>query len=114
VRKDYTVSLNLQTSGPDPDPLFDAFYGCGSTLNWDGYCSPELDRMIEQQSRESDAERRRKQAWEIERKLAEDARRPIIFYASAASCRQPAVKGLPLMVNSIFNSYRFEDIWLDR
>jgi peptide/nickel transport system substrate-binding protein len=114
VRKGYTVSLNLQTSGPDPDPIFDLFYGCGSTLNWDGYCSPELDRMIEQQSREDDAERRRKQAWEIERKLAEDAGRPIIFYANAASCRQPAVKGLTLMVNSIFNSYRFEDIWLDR
>jgi peptide/nickel transport system substrate-binding protein len=29
------------------------------------------------------------------------------------SCWQPTVKGLTLMVNSVFNSYRFEDIWLD-
>ena len=36
-----------------------------------------------------------------------------IFYASAASCWQPAVKGLTLMVNSVFNSFRYEDIWLD-
>jgi peptide/nickel transport system substrate-binding protein len=33
-RKDYTVSLNLQTSGGiDPDGVFDLFYGCGSSLN---------------------------------------------------------------------------------
>ena len=53
-RKDYTVSLNLQTSGPDPDPIIDLFYGCGSSLNWDGYCNAEVDKMIEQQSREAD------------------------------------------------------------
>ena len=57
-RKDFTVGLNLQTSGPDPDPLFDIFYGCGSSLNWDGYCNPEVDRLIEQVSIEADHERR--------------------------------------------------------
>ena len=86
------MSLNLQTSGGiDPDGVFDLFYGCGSSLNWDGYCNPEVDRMSEQQSREKDDEQRRKQSWEIERKLAEDASRPMIFYASSASCWQPAV-----------------------
>ena len=59
-------------------------------------------------------QQRRLQVRAVERKLAEDAGRPIIFYASAASCWQPAVKGLTLMVNSVFRSYRFEDIWLDR
>ena len=38
----------------------------------------------------------------------------MIFYVSSASCWQPAVKGLTPMVNTIFSSYRFEDIWLDR
>ena len=42
---DYTVNLNLQISGPDPDPIFDIFYGCGSSLNWDGYCNPEVDEI---------------------------------------------------------------------
>ncbi len=113
-RKDFTVSLNLQTSGPDPDPIFDIFYGCGSSLNWDSYCNPEVDRMIEQQSREADEHQRRKQVWALERKLAQDAERPIIFYPSAASCWHPTVKGFTLMVNSVFNSYRYEDIWLDK
>jgi peptide/nickel transport system substrate-binding protein len=30
------------------------------------------------------------------------------------TCWQPQLKGLILMVNSIFNGNRFEDIWLDR
>ena len=70
--------------------------------------------MIEQQSREADEQQRRRQVWALERKLAEDAGRPIIFYASGATCWQPAVKGLTLMVNSVFNSYRYEDIWLEK
>jgi peptide/nickel transport system substrate-binding protein len=113
-RKDFTVGLNLQTSGPDPDPLFDIFYGCGSSLNWDGYCNPEVDRLIEQVSIEADRERRKQLAWAIERKLAEDYARPIIFYSRGATCWQPYVKGLTLMVNSIYAGNRREDIWLDK
>ena len=52
--------------------------------------------------------------WEIERKLAEDNVRPVIFFARSAWCFQPRVKGMTLMVNSIYNGSRFEDVWLDR
>ena len=113
-RKDFTVALNLQTSGPDPDPTVDLFYGCGSSLNWDGYCNPDIDRLIEQQSREGDPERRKQLLWTIEHKLAEDNARPIIFYSPGGTCLQPRVKGLTIMVNSIFNSWRMEDVWLDK
>src|SRR5258708_32405201 len=33
LRKDYTVGLNGSQSGPDPDPILDLFYGCGSSQN---------------------------------------------------------------------------------
>jgi peptide/nickel transport system substrate-binding protein len=52
--------------------------------------------------------------WEIERKLAEDGARPIIFYARAGTCWQPYVKGFTIMVNSIYNGWRMEDAWLDK
>jgi peptide/nickel transport system substrate-binding protein len=113
-RKDFTVGLNLQTSGPDPDPTLDIFFGCGSSLNWDGYCNPEVDRLIEQVSVEADQGRRKQLAWTIERKLAEDVARPIIFYSRGGTCWQPYVKGLTLMVNSIYAGNRREDIWLDK
>jgi peptide/nickel transport system substrate-binding protein len=114
MRKDFTVGLNIQTSGPDPDQVFDFFYGCGSNLNWDGYCNPEISKLIEQQSSEANQERRKQLAWTIERRLAEDVARPIIYYNRAGTCWQPYVKGMTLMVNSIFNGNRREDVWLDK
>jgi len=51
--------------------------------------------------------------WEIERKLVEDDARPILFYYDVATCRQPYLKNLTLMANSIYNGWRFEDVWLD-
>jgi peptide/nickel transport system substrate-binding protein len=114
LRRDFTVALNLQTSGPDPDPTLKLFYGCGSSLNWDGYCNPEVDKMIEAQSREGHPDRRKQILWAIERKLAEDNARPIIFYNRNGTCEQPYVKGLTIMVNSIFAGWRMEDVWLDK
>lgn len=89
-RKDFTVALNLQISGPDPDPTLklELFYGCGSTLNWDGYCNPEVDKMIEAQSRERDPDRRRQISWAIERKLAADNAR----LSSSTTATAPAGK----------------------
>jgi peptide/nickel transport system substrate-binding protein len=115
TRKDYKVGLNIsENSVDDPDQQFYENYVCGAERNYSGYCSPEVDRLIDRQSAESDVEKRKKLVWEIERRLAQDGARPIIFYPRAATCRQPAVKGLPIMVNSIFNGSRFEDLWLDR
>ena len=51
---------------------------------------------------------------EIERKIADAAIRPVLFYPVGASCMQPYVKGLTIMVNSIYNGWRMEDVWLDR
>jgi peptide/nickel transport system substrate-binding protein len=114
IRKDFTVALNLQTSGPDPDPILKLFYGCGSSLNWDGYCNAEVDQLIDRQSTESDPARRKQLIWEIEGKLAADNVRPILFYARGATCRQPWVKGYMQMANSLFNGWRMEDVWLDK
>ena len=113
-RRDFTVGLNMQTSGPDPDPHLDSFYRCGAALNWDGYCNPEVDKLIEQQSAEGDEDRRKQLVWAIERKLGEEVARPIIFYPQGATCMHPHVKGVTTMVNSFFTGYRYEDVWLDK
>jgi peptide/nickel transport system substrate-binding protein len=52
--------------------------------------------------------------WDIEQRLVRDASRPIIFYTRAATCWRSRVKGLTMVVNSVFNGFRFEDVWLDR
>jgi peptide/nickel transport system substrate-binding protein len=114
MRKDYIVGLNLAGSGPDPDQNLYLLYGCGGDLHYNGYCSPEIDRLIEEQSIEADEARRKQLVWVIEKKLAEDGARPIIFYNRQGTCLQPYVKGRTIMVNSIFNGNRREDIWRDK
>src|SRR5215472_5103698 len=114
LRKDYAIALNLQTSGPDPDPILKVFYGCAASLNWDGYCNAKIDELIDRQSMEGDPEKRKQLLFDIERNLAEDIARPIIFYSKGGTCRQPYVKGLTIMINGIFYGWRMEDVCLDR
>jgi peptide/nickel transport system substrate-binding protein len=115
IRKDYSIGLNLTgKSVDDPDQNFYENYVCGAEANYDGYCNHKIDQLIDEQSSESDQEKRRGMVWEIERKLADDGARPIIFYPRAATCWHPYVKGVNVMVNSIYNGWRFEDVWLDR
>jgi peptide/nickel transport system substrate-binding protein len=114
MRKDYKVGLNVTESEvDDPDPLFYENYTCGADRNYTRYCNPEIDKLVDQQSIQSDREKRKQLVWEIERKLAEDDARPIIFYPHVANCWQPQVKELTIMANSIYNGWRFEDLWLD-
>jgi peptide/nickel transport system substrate-binding protein len=115
MRKDYKVGLNVLGSAvDDPDVYFNQNFVCSSARNYMGYCDKEFDKMVEQQSVEADQAKRKKLAWEADRKLQEDLARPVIYHLRAATCWQPTVKGLTMMVNSQYNGWRFEDIWLDR
>ena len=114
-RKDYTIAINGTESGvDDPDQQFYENFVCGAERNYTGYCNPEVDKLIDQQSAEADTAKRKQLVWQIERRLVEEGARPIIFYPRGGTCQQPYVKGLTTMVNSIYNGYRMEDVWLDR
>ena len=114
TRKDYKVGLNVtETAVDDPDPTFYENYVCGAQRNYTGYCNPEVDKMVDAQSMETDVKKRKQTVWDIEKKLAEDDARPMIFYPRVAACWQPRLKGMTIMVNSIYNGNRFEDLWLD-
>ena len=115
TRKDYAVALNATGSGvDDPDQQFYENYACGSARNYSGYCNHDLDKKFDEQSQMADQEKRKKLVWEIDKQLQEDVARPIIFHELAATCTQPAVKGLTVMANSIYNAWRMEDVWLDK
>jgi peptide/nickel transport system substrate-binding protein len=114
-RKDYKIGLNLTGGGvDDPDQQFYENYACGSPRNYTDYCNRELENLFDRQSAEADESKRKQLVWEIERKLAEDGARPIIFYNRFAYCWQPRVKDWTMMVNSIINNFRLEDVWLDK
>jgi peptide/nickel transport system substrate-binding protein len=104
----------IESGVDDPDQQFYENFVCGAVRNYTGYCNPEVDKLIDQQSAEANRENRKQLVWQIERKLAEEQARPIIFYPRNGTCTQPYVKGLVTMVNSIYNGYRMEDVWLDK
>jgi len=115
MRKDYAVGVTVSENGlDDPDQQFYENFSCGAERNYTGYCSPEVDTLIDRQSSEPDAAKRKQIVWEIERKLAEDAARPAIFYPVSAACWQPYFKGQTMMVNGNYNGWRLEDAWLDK
>jgi peptide/nickel transport system substrate-binding protein len=115
VRKDYTVGAAPIESGvDDPDQMFYENYYSGAGRNYAGYSDPATDKLIDQQSMTADPAKRKEIVWQIERKLAEAYFRPVTFYPAGASCRQPYVKGWTRMANSIYNEWRFEDVWLDK
>ncbi len=114
-KKDYSIGVNQTGSSlDDPDQNFYENYACGSLRNYTNYCNKDLEKAFEEQSVETDFEKRRSMVWEIERRLAEDVARPIIFHSIAAACWQPYVKNFTVMVNSIYNGWRWEDLWLDK
>lgn len=114
-KKDYAIGVNQTGSSlDDPDQNFYENYACGSLRNYTNYCNPALEKEFDRQSMETDVGKRKRMVWDIERKLAEDVVRPIIFHDVAAACWHPYVKNVTIMVNSIYNGWRWEDVWLDK
>jgi peptide/nickel transport system substrate-binding protein len=115
VRQDYSVALNLTGSGvDDPDVTLTEGYACKSERNYTKYCNPTVEKLLDEQSEEADVEKRKRLVWRIEQILAEEAVGPIIFHNRAATCWHPHVKGHVAHENSIYNNWRFEDVWLDK
>ena len=115
IRNGYTIGLNTTPSSvDDPDQQFYENYACTSENNLTKYCNPELQRRFDEQSIELDQQKRKQLVWDIDKKLQEDQARPIIYHLRSGTCWHPYVKGLTIMVNSLFNGWRFEDLWLSR
>ena len=114
IRRDYQFALSQVGNGvDDPDQGYPENYACGSRTYMD-YCNKELDTMIAAQSAERDPAKRKQIAWAIDRKLTDEAVRPMLYYMRGGTCWRPEVKNITVMVNSIYNGWRMEDVWLDR
>ncbi|MFL5254874.1 MAG: ABC transporter substrate-binding protein [Rhodopila sp.] len=114
ARKDYAVGLNLTGNAlDDPDQTFYENFACKSERNYSEYCNPELEKQFDQQSAETDVAKRRKLVWAIDQQLQNDVARPVILHMRGGTCWWPQVHGFTQMVNSSYNGYRFEDLWME-
>jgi peptide/nickel transport system substrate-binding protein len=115
IRKDFTLGLNvLGTAVDDPDVYFYQNYVSASKRNYPGYNDPEFDKLVDRESRETDPEKRKQLVQDADFLLQKGLGRPIVYHLRAATCWQPQLKGVTLMVNSQYNGWRMEDWWLDK
>ncbi|MGE4047194.1 MAG: ABC transporter substrate-binding protein [Acetobacteraceae bacterium] len=115
AKRDYQIGLNVTGSGlDDPDQQFYENYACGSQRNYTDYCNKEVEALVEQQSRELDIVKRKKLVWEIDRRIQMDLARPIIMHNRGGTCMTQKVHAVTIMVNSVYNGWRFEDAWLEK
>src|ERR1700712_4095518 len=115
ARKDYSVGMNVQgMSIDDPDVVFFENFLCGSERNYSGYCNPALEKKFHEQSMMKDVDARRKVVWDIDKALQVDGARPVVYHAKAGTCWWPRVHGIRIATNTIYNHWRFEDVWLDQ
>ena len=78
TRREYQMGVNLTAVGiDDPDAMLYENYKCGSPRNYTDYCNEAVDKLIDAQSQELDPKRRQALVWEIQKKLEQDAARPI-------------------------------------
>jgi peptide/nickel transport system substrate-binding protein len=115
MRGDFTFAQSVAGAGiDDPDQTFFENYGCTSNRNYIKYCDQEVEKLADQQSMETDIEKRRRIVWEMDKRLQEAVVRPILFYMRKATCMRPEVKGVTVMANSSYNGWRMEDVWLNK
>ena len=87
---------------------------CASNRNYTHYCDHKFEALVDRQSMESDPQKCKRLVWQIDSQLQQDVVRPILYHMRAATCWRPEVEGIKLRVNSIYNSWRMEEVWLDR
>lgn len=114
TRREYEAGPNLTGIGPDdPDANFYENYACGSPRNYTYYCDEQVMKLIDQQSQELDPKKRREIVWQIQRKLEEDAARPMIDWRLLYNLQWNYVRNL-IPHQSIYNWGRMQEVWLDK
>ena len=114
VRGEYQIGANLTGLGADdPDGNFYENYACNSPRNYTHYCSEQVMKMIDAQSAEIDKKKRAAMVDAIQKKLEEDAARPILSWRIDYFTHRSHVKGL-IPQNSVYNYGRLQDVWSDK
>jgi peptide/nickel transport system substrate-binding protein len=114
TRGEYQIGANLTGLGADdPDGNFYENFACGSPRNYTHYCDEQMMKLFDQQSQELDQKKRMQTVAQIQKKLEEDAARPIMGWSLDYFATWPYVKNL-VAHHNIYNYGRLQDVWLDK
>ena len=95
TRGEYQIGANLTGVGTDdPDANFFENYACGSPRNYSQYCSEQVMKAVRPQSQELDPKKRLEMVIAIQKKLEQDAARPVLAQRLDYFAHWPHVKNL--------------------
>ncbi len=114
TRGDFQIAANLTGIGPDdPDANFYENFACGSPRNYSAYCNEQVMAQIHQQSQELDPKKRLALVQAIQKKLEDEAARPILDWRLDYFTVWPHVKNF-IPHQSMYNFGRLQEVWLDK
>src|SRR2546426_646146 len=114
TRGENKIGANLTGLGTDaPDPNFYENSAWGSPRNYSQYSNEEVIKLFDRQSQELDVKKRLEMVVAIQKRLEEDAARPILAQRLDYFAHWPHVKGL-VPHHNIYNFPRMQDVWRDK
>jgi peptide/nickel transport system substrate-binding protein len=114
TRREFQFGSSIAGYGvDDPDSILSESFLCKSARNYQGYCDEEVDRLIAQQSQELDSRKRQALLVRIQRKIEDDAARPVLSWRYDYFAHWPQVKNL-VPHHTPYSYGRMQDVWLDR
>ena len=114
TRGEYEMGINLTGVGPDdPDANFYENYSCESPRNVTFYCNPEVEKLFEQQSMETNPKKRLQLVHDIDKRLQMEVARPWMAHRLDYFAAHAYVKNLVAHHNA-YNFGRMENVWLDK
>ena len=107
------IAWSFGYSLEDPDAVYGEFVLCGAVRNWGNACTPEVDKLFDQQSQELDTGKRQQMVKEMEKK-ALMANQMIVSHRSVSTAGlYKYVKGYTPHA-ATRNNQRFSYVWLDK
>ena len=113
---DWDLVLGTAYSSPtrDPTPMWQLILTCGGSQNWNRYCNPEFDKIVEMLNVESDTNERLKLIRQAEDILDEDVPQILLGFADHLPMWWNYVKGMGLE-NRIHTEWgRYDTFWIDK
>ncbi|MFH1485671.1 MAG: ABC transporter substrate-binding protein, partial [Chloroflexota bacterium] len=108
-----TFSHRRPMSVNEPDDIFMKEYKTGANDNWSNLSDPELDRLIDLQSREQDPEKRKTVVRQANERIEELATTIMLCWAGYWRTWGPQVKDYVLPA-ALYDDEKFIDVWLAR
>jgi peptide/nickel transport system substrate-binding protein len=114
TRHEFELAVDQTGIGPDdPDAKLYENFKCASPRNYSGYCSEEVDAMIDKQSGTTDQKKRVQLVQEIDKRLQLEGARFMLGHSKEYYLMQPYVKNL-IPHQSVYNFGRMQEVWLDK